>query len=177
LPVRFQFRVTKYDPRFREQSGAYTRDDWTSVSDVGKSFGGVTLTAGDYKRVENAYASAVLAMLAEVGVEHLTVCGVEQDGDARAPFNENAVLPLARIADVARSVLREEYWCRLESPQAFVHFGYDYYMYVGLPEVPSRALAQARQLDLFVEELSPVRPARGRHRGALRPRSRSRPCA
>jgi hypothetical protein len=152
IAVRFQFRVTKYDPRFRDPSGAYTRDDWIAVSDIGKSFGGVTLTAGEYERVENAYVSAVVAMLAEAGVDQLTVCGLEQHGDLRAPFGENAVVPIARVADIARSVLREEYWCRLESPKAFVHFGYDYYMYVGVPEVPSRALAQAHERGLFVEE-------------------------
>ena len=154
VAVRVQFRVTKYDPRFRDPTGAYTRDDWTAASDVGRSFGGVTLTNGEYERVETAYTSTVVAMLEEAGVESLTVTGLEPHRNVGAPIDENAVVPLSRVAEVARSVLREQYWCRLESPGAFVHFGYDYYVYVGLPRVPSRALAQAHERGLFVEEFN-----------------------
>ena len=162
MDARFQFRVTKYDPRFRDPSGVYARDEWTAVSDIGRAFGGVTLTADEYERVEAAYTSTVVAMLAEAGVEALTLNGLEQHGDIRAPFAERAVVPMARVAELARGVLREEYWCRLESPHAFVHFGFDYYMYVGVPEVPSRALAHARERGLFVEEVkSPYLPREG----------------
>jgi hypothetical protein len=84
--VGFQYRVTKYDPRFRDPSGAYTRDEWTSVDDIGRTFGGVTLTAEEYERVETAYASAVVAMLAEAGVEQLIVNALEERRAARAPF-------------------------------------------------------------------------------------------
>src|SRR5262249_56008880 len=50
ITVRFQFRVTKYDPRFRDSRGAYMREDWIAMSDIGKSFEGVTLTASEYER-------------------------------------------------------------------------------------------------------------------------------
>jgi hypothetical protein len=40
-------RVTKYDPALRVGGrGAFTGDDWTSVSDVGRTFDGVVLTLG-----------------------------------------------------------------------------------------------------------------------------------
>ena len=41
----------------------YTGDDWTSVTQIGQSFGGVTLTEREYKRVEHAYVNAALAFL------------------------------------------------------------------------------------------------------------------
>ena len=150
--VRCQFRVTKYDPRFRDPSGAYVREDWTAVSDIGRSFRGVTLTREEYERVETAYVSTAVAMLAETGVGRLTVTGLEHHDNAAGPVDEKSVIPLSRVAEVARSVLREQYWCRLESPEAFLHFGCDYYMYVGVPEVPSQALAEAVERGLFVEE-------------------------
>ena len=52
--VVFEFRVTMYDPAHRDASGAYTRDDWTAVSDVGSAFAGVVLTEVEYQRVEDA---------------------------------------------------------------------------------------------------------------------------
>ena len=50
VAVRFQFRVTKYDPRFRDPSGAYMREEWTAVSDIGRTFGGVTLLPTSQRR-------------------------------------------------------------------------------------------------------------------------------
>jgi hypothetical protein len=32
-----KFRISKYDPQYRNNRGSYMRDDWTSVSDFGKS--------------------------------------------------------------------------------------------------------------------------------------------
>jgi hypothetical protein len=48
-------------------------------------------------------------------------------------------------------MLRGDFWCRLESAGAFVHVGYDYYVYVGVPVESPEAAALARQLGLFVE--------------------------
>jgi hypothetical protein len=48
------WRVTKYKPDFRDERGAYLRDEWTSLSEVGKSFGGVKLTFEEYRKIEDA---------------------------------------------------------------------------------------------------------------------------
>ena len=61
----------------------------------------------------------------------------------------------ARMAQV----LREELWCRLEGDRGFVHFGFDYYMYVGVASACPEAQRLAAQLGLFVEEMrSPYHP-------------------
>lgn len=36
------------------------RDEWTAASDIGRSFGGVILTAEEYRRVEDAYVAVAL---------------------------------------------------------------------------------------------------------------------
>jgi hypothetical protein len=46
----FEHRVSKYDPCLRDQS----RPEWTSVSDIGRSFAGAVLTQEEYRRVEDA---------------------------------------------------------------------------------------------------------------------------
>jgi nucleoside-triphosphatase len=51
----FEYRVTKYDPAFRDRAGRYLREEWTSVGDIGRSFGGVVLTREEYRRVEVAH--------------------------------------------------------------------------------------------------------------------------
>jgi len=58
------------------------------------------------------------------------------------------------LADVCRLVLREILWCKLESTNGFyIHFGYDYYMYVGSPVSSQRAIDYGKQNGLYVEEM------------------------
>ena len=73
----FQYRVTKYNPRFRDATGAFTRDDWISMGDVGSVFDGRVLTPAEYLRVENAYVSAAIAFLTDAGVESLVIADLE----------------------------------------------------------------------------------------------------
>ncbi len=149
-----EYRVTKYNPKFRTSSGAYTRDEWTSYGDIGRSFGGVELTHEAYQRVENAYVTAAVGFLREAGISQLAVRGLENAKELPLLVGEGDVLRLDQIPDVLRRLLRAEYWCRLETVDAFVHVGYDYYMYVGLPRPCSEARQQAEHSGLYVEDFS-----------------------
>jgi hypothetical protein len=84
----FEFRVTKYDPAHRDARGAYTRDEWTAVSDIGRAFGGVVLTEPEYRRVEDAYVTAAVAFLREAEVPSLAVAGLENHAAVPLPFAE-----------------------------------------------------------------------------------------
>lgn len=149
----FEFRVTKYDPGHRDGHGVYTQDEWTSVGDVGKQFAGVLLTESEYRRVEDAYATAAVAFLEEAGLQSLAIAGLENHSDVELPFTEGSELGLVDVGEVVRQMLREKFWCRLEGAEGFVHVGYDYYMYIGVPVVCPKAAALARQLGLFVERV------------------------
>ncbi len=62
------FRITRYNPAFRDERGAYTRVTWTSVSDVGRTYDDEVLTLGEYERVERSYLDAVRSFAASGGV-------------------------------------------------------------------------------------------------------------
>lgn len=145
------YRVTKCDPARRDASGAYPTDDWTSYSDIGRSFGGNTLTEERYTAVENAYLESAAAFLNEAGVRELAVVGLENAGAAAGSPPVGAVIPVERVPAVLRSLLREEYWCKLESKSAFVHVGWDYYMYIGVLKPCPHAESLAQSRGLFVE--------------------------
>jgi hypothetical protein len=159
----FEFRVTKYDPAHRDSSGAYTREEWTAVTDIGRAFVGVVLSQEEYRRVEDAYATAAVAFLREAGVTSLVVAGLENHAAVPLPFAEGSLLGLAEVNTVIRRLLREEFWCRLESAEAFVHVGWDYYVYVKVPRPCPVAGSLAQQLGLFVE---PIRSPYREHRYA-----------
>jgi hypothetical protein len=162
------WRITKYDPAFRDARGAYLKGEWTSVSDVGKSFNGVALTSEEYRKIEDAYVSTVLSFISEAGLDALTVTYLEAHRVSEArpedlrdiafdPKLVRAGMSLSHEAldDVCRLVLREILWCKLESESGFyLHFGYDYYMYIGSPVPSEKAVAHGRQRGLFVEEMA-----------------------
>ncbi|MEY2862315.1 MAG: hypothetical protein RLY58_22 [Pseudomonadota bacterium] len=147
----YQYRITKYNPSRRDVGGAYPVDEWTSRSDIGKSFGGVSLTENDYLRTEQAYLEAAVAFLKEAKVEELTVIGLENHSKVHTAPKDGGRIKAEDVPEVVRSLLREEFWCRLEAQGAFIHVGYDYYMYIGVPIESTDAAAAAQANGLFVE--------------------------
>jgi hypothetical protein len=80
------------------------------------------------------------------------------DRKLQLDFQNDSVLALDRISEIIRRILREEFWCRLEGSDSFLHFGWDYYMYIGVPHPCPTARARAAGLGLYVEEIaSPIR--------------------
>jgi hypothetical protein len=154
-----EFRVTKYDPDLRDQSGAFLREEWTSVSDVGRTFLGTALSLESYRAVELAYTNAVLHFLEEAEVDFLRVYGVENHGNADGIPQEGSVVERVSVPAVVGAMLREEFWCRLESREAFVHVGNDYYLYIGVSRECPNSVKFAQRQGLFVERfISPYHP-------------------
>jgi hypothetical protein len=89
--------------------------------------------------------------LREAGIKTLEARDVENHRGALAVPAEGALLTPAKLAIAFRAVLREEWWCRFESSTGFVHFGYDYYMYVGVSRRSAVAEDAALSRGLFVE--------------------------
>ncbi|WP_254510987.1 hypothetical protein [Anatilimnocola floriformis] len=132
-----EFRVTKYNPQFRTPRGTYSRSEWTSRSDIGRVYEGVELTLAEYQRVEDAYLGAAAAFLSEAQVAQVTVCGLELALIDYPPVAEGEQLTIEQLREALRGVLREEFWCRFEADNAFVHVGYDYRRAAALPQGPS----------------------------------------
>ena len=149
-----QFRVTKYDPTHRDSTGAYKRDEWTSYADVGQVFCGRKLTLSEYEKVEANYVNAAVAFLHEAGIHELTVQGLESTKNGKPSVIEGASVRLEQLPGVLRALLREEFWCRLESQAAYLHIGYDYYLYVGVPSPCPAAELASSQAGLFIEPFS-----------------------
>jgi hypothetical protein len=75
------YRVTKYDPALRNESGAYTGDDWTMFSQIGEVFGGARLTLAAYLEVEEQHLVALASFLEESGTSSVTAEDVENNPD------------------------------------------------------------------------------------------------
>lgn len=160
----YEYRVTKYDKAFRIGRSGYGRDEWTSVSDIGKSFDGKLLTEEEYLEVEGKYLYTIERFAQESGVDRVTIRSLQfhDQGLAEAGHLHNdSTVTIDEARGIARLALREKLYCRLEDDDRFfVHFGYDYYMYLGSHVPCEEAVAEAERIGLFVDRdfVSPYHP-------------------
>lgn len=163
----FFWRITKYNPKYRDAEGSYViKDEWTSYSDIGKHIRGKEFTYNDYLQVENAYISTIKLFMECNRLKSLKVANLEKyielDKNDRYiseamqhNFNyvqEGVDLEVDEVDLVAKLILRERLWCKLESSCMFVHFGWDYYMYIGSENSCINDIQRILNLGLFVEE-------------------------
>jgi hypothetical protein len=149
-----EFRVTKYNPKNRNKKGHYLiTEEWTDFGEVGKN-----VTLQEYEIVESAYLETAYEFIKEAKISHLKLFGLGNSQN-KSPFKEGESISIEQLKPVIKSILRNEYWCRIESDEVFVHVGDDFYMYVGVPSVSEEALVKARARGLFVERwISPYHP-------------------
>ena len=165
------WRITKYNPIFRDKNGFYLKNEWTAFSDIGQLFENKKLAFEEYIKTKTAYISAILLFFACNKLSTLMVMHLEKN----RPFEDNAfntktmaivfnkieerlLIKQDLIEVVARLVLREAIWCKLESEKMYVHFGWDYYMYIGSNNFCKKQITDIEQSGLFVEKCpSPYR--------------------
>ena len=149
--LSFAWRVTRYDPAYRDPRGAYTIETWTSIGDVGRVFEGHVLSIEEYEGVESAYIDAFLSFAHEAGTESVHVREYSSSGGEQ--IEEGAIVPIGEATEIVRAMLREEVNCRLESPENdfYLHVGFDLYMYVGAANPCPKAVAHANEIGLFVD--------------------------
>lgn len=146
------WRITKYKP-------GTNADEWTSVSDVGKVYDGKVFEWKEYLRIENLYLNAIqlIAKLNMVSFFEISNLELLQDPGI-LPYNitDHSTVNLESALAISQKVLREELWCKLLHNKMIIHFGYDYYMYIGSAQHSSSVLKKILDMGLFVEEkLSP----------------------
>ena len=155
------WRLSKYDPAWRDALGRYSKEEWTSAHDVGKRIGQHVLATEEYLGVERAYIETTIAFHSDAGSPPLVARDIERGGTApnvpgdvvAHPPREGRPVERTDLATLIRSCLREIVWCRLEADDrsCMIHFGYDYYVYLTGPQVSAHTVALARAGRLFLE--------------------------
>lgn len=100
--------------------------------------------------------------MAEMGLNRLYVTDLEQWSDEIRNQHANEflskiwigkVINVEEVRALARLTLRNAIWCKLGyKKQFFVHFGYDYYMYIGASEDCTEAKEVVMETGLFIED-------------------------
>lgn len=163
-----QYRISKYDPQYRVNN-AYTRKEWTSIADVGRAYDGRTFTMADYEQAERRHVDFLCSLAAREDAFPLTIDALEDQREG-GPWHDGQQIGRDELPRLVRDVLREECWCRLDAPGFFIHFGYEYYMYVGCSHTSEAISALAAEHGLFAEAMtSPYHPEEPEVPADLRP--------
>lgn len=159
------FRITKYNPQFRNKQGEYKNEEWTSVYDIGKKFEGVQFRFDEYKHFEDAYIQAIFTIMDINIIENFTIKELEKYDFNPYPdfatniekhyknFRNNQIILKDELPIFLRLILREIIWCKLSNKRMVVHFGYDYYTYIGSAKSINHKLKEIMGLGLYVEQI------------------------
>jgi len=153
----YSWRVTKYDPLNRDVDGNYlNHEEWTEFSDVGTK-----VSIEEYLKTEQNYINAISSFMDEIGLDRVYVIALEQWSDEVRNQHDKEFLSkiwiekavnIQEVRELAKLTLRNAIWCKLGyKKQFFVHFGYDYYMYIGADRECMKAIDAVLQSGLFVE--------------------------
>jgi len=154
----FSWRITKYNPRNRDERGHYLDDkEWTCFSEVGTN-----VSEEDYLRTELDYINAITTFMDEMGLNRLYLNKLEVWSDEVLSHNASSFIQkmwvgkavtTQEIRELAKLTLRNVIWCKLSyKKEFFVRFGYDYYMYIGAITDCPRSREKVQNAGLFVED-------------------------
>ena len=161
----YYWRVTKYNPIYRDAQGRYTREEWTSIEDIGKLYKGEELTVEEYEVIENAYVEAVVFAMKQLELETLKVTELETGeytvykgvSDLTSEHfyktvQNNKDVSIDDVPHLVKLILREIIWAKLVSDDLCVHFGYDYYMYFIIKKKLEKVIRHISEKGLFIED-------------------------
>ena len=162
--MKYSCEIVKYQPQYYKDR-VYTKNEWVSVSDIGRCFDGEVLTKEEYLRVESAYIDTVKELFEVSGVKFLTIVdpitfnvrrekAFNKENKAMyqivSSLKEGKRIATCKIDTVLKACLRELFWCALvnETKKVQVDVGYDYYLhfYSRLPEETISKIARCHGL-------------------------------
>ena len=88
-----------------------------------------TLTSeNEYLYIESLYIDLLLEIAREIDVAFFVIAEFENYDSF--PLKDGQNISLEKLPFVAKSILRDKFWCKLVNDSMEIHFGYDYIMYV-----------------------------------------------
>jgi len=160
------YRVTKYNPAYRNEKGWYMRDDWTDYSEVVKT--GAKREYDEYKKIEDLYIHYLQIGLQSAADKTFVVSGLErykaeikkyvdrlQDCNKELLFKikNNYKCSITEVLDIARLILRILVWCTFDSTSSYIDFSYEYYMFVGGVYYDESTIKEAALNGIYIEEM------------------------
>ena len=150
-----QVRISKYDPAYRI-NGIYTRNEWTSFSDVGlEIFADGVLTEKQYTEVEDRYVGCILEIAKHCGVRKIRIKTLENRWNL-VDWQVKQTLDYTQADQFIRDGLRERCWGELSGKGFNMFFGYDYYVHVRSRLDLAELTAIADRFGLYLDRVEKI---------------------
>lgn len=163
------YSISKYNPRYFDENGLYTREEWTSKYDIGKCYDNQVFDVKEYLCMEDNYINVIRYLLSEHKITALVVLELERYSAVKEEneflineklekyiedVEEGTVLRTDQIEFVCRAMLREYIWCKLYSKKEhfIISTGYDFYIHLICEELTENQKSEIQSMGHFVYE-------------------------
>jgi len=136
-------------PILKEKNYRWSKS-WTSIDDIGRLYDGREFTYNDYLKTEQAYVNLLISLFRYLHAQKIKIIQLEvyedlppntiydKDGKLNEWYNKvknNMSLSLDNLQYIVPLILRENMWGTFyhKRTRTYIHFGYDYYVYVNSP--------------------------------------------
>jgi len=173
----YKYRITKYNPSFRDYNGAYLKDDWISISEIGETFDEGELTLEQYKQTEDGYIKAIQLIMDYLSVPYLIITDVDIPEHPDEIFQKrikifrefytdemleyyfsaknNDKLNKEKLDFHCRFMLREDIQSDVHYPRKMkVFIGYDYLMGIDTSKSLEPIFPLLKETGLYIEDFS-----------------------
>ena len=161
------FRITKYNLKKRDKQDRYLVNDWTSISDLFKKYK-YEDAVKIYKDVEDKFIEVYTSIFSENKIEKMIINSLalyldDEDADyiEKRSFDLNlndlswltdkSEISGKQIEDVLKLLLRGLIWCKLDWEIVYLHYGDDYYTYIGGVEISDELINNAKKSNIYIE--------------------------
>lgn len=171
-----KYRLSKYDPIFRDPNGVYTKEEWTSYCDIGTVYDGVVFTKDEYLRMEAKFINVILQVLSSLGANSFWVRKLEppftaeemrnylgryglsmspEEEAARSSLYEGKKINISELKVYLRLFLRECFWCELHAEESTIvlYWSDEYYMYLRCRGLDENIIQVSKTQGIYIEDI------------------------
>ncbi|NNU33980.1 hypothetical protein HK413_07110 [Mucilaginibacter sp. S1162] len=161
-----RLRISKYDPKYRDANGYYTKDEWTEYYQIDEFFTTEEIAYNEYLIVEDKYVTAITAFFKINDCIKIEISDKEfkltndklSDGHNTYLLNTfqniqtKSIIEFDDLEPVIRLILRGFFWGKLRCliKDISVEFGYDFYIYFNSMSFSADLIKEVNDLGLYI---------------------------
>lgn len=147
----FKYRISKYNPKFRNKEGVYTRNEWTAYSDIGEKFDDGILTETKYLKVEKFYIDFIYSFFKSQDISSVRIVGQEPEKIFQKTTFE---IGDDWLFTIIQKEIREQFWCKFKAEDFELYMGDDFYLHIDSKiNVEKEINEMAKKYNLYFEVL------------------------
>lgn len=148
---KYWYRTTKFDPAKRNELGHFPLDnkEWTDFED----YSDPNYNFENYMLTENAYIYTIYYFIQKNKAENFQLYKVVKN--CKITKNSNLIKDRLFIEYICRDNLRvvTNNGCKIRSQNMCIHFGWDYYMFIGSNKKINKEIIEFGGIKIYIEPI------------------------